>query len=151
MKTGKNHYIKNYNFHEILTCLSHGYKNIGQNNILSLIKIYFNEMWTIILFIINQRYNHYISSCIPWELFWNGIDCCESLFFVWKIFYHDIWSLPNFSFIYPSPTHRWSRKTILMKGRLKALSFESRSQSYSHYSDSSLPFFSVLIAQPSAI
>jgi hypothetical protein len=37
MKTGKNHYIKNYNFHEILTCPSHGYKNIGQNNILSLI------------------------------------------------------------------------------------------------------------------
>jgi malate synthase len=40
MKTGKKHYLKNYNFHEILTCLSHGYKNIGKNNILSLIKIY---------------------------------------------------------------------------------------------------------------
>jgi hypothetical protein len=67
MKTGKKHYLKNYNFHEILTCLSHGYKNIGQNNILSLIKIYFNGMWTIILFIINQRYNPYICSCIPNE------------------------------------------------------------------------------------
>ena len=32
MKTGKTYYIKNYNFHEILTCLIHGYKNIGQNN-----------------------------------------------------------------------------------------------------------------------
>jgi hypothetical protein len=32
MKTGKKYYIKNYNFNEILTCLSHGYKNIGKKN-----------------------------------------------------------------------------------------------------------------------
>jgi hypothetical protein len=40
MKTGKKYYIRKYNFHEILTCLSHRYKNIGQNNNLSLM-VYF--------------------------------------------------------------------------------------------------------------
>jgi hypothetical protein len=115
MKTGKKYYLKNYDFHEILTCLSHGYKNIGQNNILSLIKVYFNGMWTMILFIINQRYNHYISSCIPWEtiLKRNWLLCVS--FFREKFFYHDIWSLPNLGLIYPSPKRRLSGKTICWK------------------------------------
>jgi hypothetical protein len=87
MKTGKKYYLKNYDFHEILTCLSHGYKNIGQNNILSLIKVYFNGMWTMILFIINQRYNHYISSCIPWEtILKRNWLLCVIVFFVKNFF-----------------------------------------------------------------
>ena len=105
---------------------------------LSLIKVYFNGMWTMILFIINQRYRSYCNSKVVksiglvkhktisssaighsgahwrklrttfgyvayfWiairsitttlvlvyhgKLFWNGIDCCVSLFFAWKIF-----------------------------------------------------------------
>jgi hypothetical protein len=114
MKTGKKYYIKNSNFHEILTCLSHGYKNIGQNNILSLIKVYLNGMWTMILFIINQRYNHYI------------LLLCVIVFCM-KIFYHDISSLPKLGFTYPSPKRRWSRKTMLLEVRLEPLSLESLS------------------------
>lgn len=158
---------------------------------LSLIKVYFNGMWTMILFIINQRYRSYCNSKVVksiglvkhktisssaighsgahwrklrttfgyvayfWiairsitttlvlvyhgKLFWNGIDCCVSLFFAWKFFNRDIWSLPNLGFICPSPTHRWSRKTMLLKVGLEPLTFKSHSQSYSHYTDSSFP------------